>query len=185
MEVEGVIPIVNVFGEVTFGQVKCYNATETLTVAGDGKTFTVQDGGQVIMVAGVNIIYLPETRVYAGAYMHGFITTNSQYCGQQSPTLPSVVTASWEREAVVASPTLRIYPNPTSGAFTIEQQGDNLSQRLDIEIYGMRGERVMKELMLGEKSHEYSVTDLPHGLYFVKVSSGDTTQTFKLVKTKN
>jgi hypothetical protein len=42
----------------------------------------------------------------------------------------------------------------------------------------------MSGVMMGEKKHEFRVSDLPNGLYFVKVVADDYVETFKLVKTR-
>ena len=48
----------------------------------------------------------------------------------------------------------------------------------------MRGERVFKAEMVGEKLHEFSTSEMPTGLYFVKIIADDYTETVKLVKTR-
>jgi hypothetical protein len=193
MQVQGVSPVTAVTGIVMNGQDKCYNATQTLTVAGAGNIFNVQAGASVTMIAGHNILYLPGTSVMAGGYMHGYITTTEEYCGQQAPTLPTAVNSNEEpaqttqsseivKNQVIVS--ISLYPNPTSGNFTIEQKGGTLYDNLKVEVYGMRGERLMNGEMIGEKSHEFWLSNLPHGLYFVKVIAGEQVETFKLVKTR-
>jgi hypothetical protein len=48
----------------------------------------------------------------------------------------------------------------------------------------MRGERVFKAEMTGEKQHEFNTADIPTGLYFVKIVADNYTETIKLVKTR-
>ncbi len=62
------------------GQNSCFNAAQTIYIAGNGTTFSVQSGGSAMMIAGHNILYRPSTHIASGAYMHGYITTNGQYC---------------------------------------------------------------------------------------------------------
>jgi hypothetical protein len=38
--------------------------------------------------------------------------------------------------------------------------------------------------MAGEKKHEYMFSEMPPGLYFIKVMAGGTMETFKLIKTR-
>ena len=135
------------------------------------------------MIAGQNIRYLPGVSVHAGGYMRGFITINNQYCGQT----PSVVTVvAGEEETVIGSEqtSFTIYPNPTSGNFTLEQKGEKVYDKVNVEVYGMRGERLMNEELIGEKKHEFMFSDLPPGLYFIKVLANEYVETFKLIKSR-
>jgi hypothetical protein len=177
------IPASNVVsGIVANGQSKCYNALQTLTVAGGGTTFTIQNGGVATMIAGQNIRYLPGTTVQAGGYMHGYITVNNQYC-LQSPAMVTALTGGVEEVTFTSDVnSFIIYPNPTSGNFTLEQKSTRVYEKVVAEVYSMRGERLMTREMVGEKKHEFWTSDLPHGLYFVKIVADEYVETFKLVK---
>jgi hypothetical protein len=184
MDVMGVPVTVTVTGVVSNGETNCYNAIQTLTIAGNGTTFTVQNGGSATMIAGHNIRYLPGTTVQAGGYMYGYITTNSRYCGQ-APALVTVVAGEDELvPPAMEQSCFKLYPNPTSGNFTIELKGDINYDNVNVEVYSMRGERLMTEKIVGERKHEFWLPDLPHGLYYVKVVADDHLETFKLVKTR-
>ena len=153
-----------------------------MTIAGSGNPFTVENGASVTTIAGQNIRYLPNTKVLAGGYLHGFIS--DQYCGQQPPSIPSTAAGTGEQITVRQSTVFTIYPNPTSGTFTVEQKSGMDYSRVTVEIYGMRGDRLQSVAMIREKHHEFNVSDLPAGLYFVKIVAEDHNETIKLVKTK-
>ncbi len=160
----------------------CFDASNTITVAGGGNTFLVQNGGSARFIAGVQISFLPTTTVEPGGYMHAYITSTNAYCGTLPPSLVSTVTAGeQEQPSLAVSPKFNIYPNPTTGRFTLEQKGEKQYGKLKIEIYGMRGEKLLNAAMTGEKSHEFSLSEMPDGLYFVKVVAEDYAETLKLV----
>jgi hypothetical protein len=185
MQVNGVAGNSTATGVVANGDTKCYNALQTIIVAGGGTTFTVQNGGSATMIAGQNIRYMPGTTVQPGGYMHGYITTTSQFCGQQAPALPTVATGGDEQPALsMENPTFTIYPNPTSGNFTLEQKGENMKEDVKVEIFSMQGEKVLTGALTGERKHEFSVSGFAPGLYFVKVVAGDFVTTIKLIKTR-
>jgi len=184
MDVQGLPPVLTITGTVPGGTVRCYNATQTLTVAGNGTELIIQSGGSGTMIAGQNIRYLPGTNVQMGGYMHGYISTNNQYCGQRDPSIPTVVTGEDQLPLKSVNRSFKIYPNPTSGDFTVEQYGDQSYRIVRVEIFGMTGDRLLTGGMAGEKKHEFRTSDLPAGLYFVKVVAGDYVETFKLVKTR-
>jgi hypothetical protein len=182
MEVTGVSAEVTVSGIVAGGQTMCYNATQTITVAVAPATFTVQNGGSATMIAGQNIIYLPGTVVNEGGYMHGYIS--NIYCGQQAPSMVTMGTGNEEFTPVSKSASFGLYPNPTTGNFTLVQKGDQLFGNVKVDIYGMRGEKVLTTEIVGEKTHQFALANLPVGLYFVKLIAGEYTETIKLVITR-
>lgn len=170
-----------VTGSIAAGTPVCFNATNTITVG----PLAVPTGASVTFVAGQKISFLPGTAVAEGAYMHGYIAPNGPYCGG-APARPSVlaVTEPTTQYSSVEQINFSIFPNPTNGNFTLVQKGDKQFGNVKVEVYGMRGNRVLASQMIGEKQHEFSTSDLPVGLYFVKVVAEDYTETIKLIVTR-
>jgi len=182
MEVGGVPLSGNPTGIIPAGAERCFNATQTLTIAGSGNVFRVENGASVTMIAGQNIVYLPGTRVMPGGYMHGYIS--NQFCGQKSPTIPTLATNEESAPAPVETiAEFTVYPNPTSGMFTVEQKTGDGYDRISVEVYGMRGERVMTGEMTDTRRTSFDASGLPVGLYFVRITAEGRTSLFKLVKT--
>ncbi|MCX6307183.1 MAG: T9SS type A sorting domain-containing protein [Bacteroidetes bacterium] len=178
--VTDICPTVDVVGIVADGETMCYNASQTITVAGNGTTFTVNSGGHATMIAGQNIIYNPGTTVYAGGYMRGYISETDR-CGAKSASI--VNAGSGEDEQVFVQKTaFRLYPNPTTGTFTVEQTRGVLHEVVKVEIYSMLGGKVMTGQLNGETKREFSISEFPVGVYFVKVLAGSEAETIKLIK---
>ena len=169
--------MVVVAGEIT----TCYNALQTIYVAGGNTTFTVQPGGSATMIAGQNILYQPGTTVLSGGYMLGMISTGT-YCPGQAKSLISADAGSDENLLNINQVNFTIYPNPTTGNFTLVQKGDKLCGNVKVEIFSMRGEKVMTETIIGEKMHDFRFSDMATGLYFVKVVADGYVETMKLIK---
>jgi len=184
MEVLGLSGIVSVSGIVSPGKERCYSATQTLIIAGSGTSFFVETGGSATMIAGWNIRYMPGTTVQTGGYMHGYITTSNQFCHTKEPAIPSAITGEEPLLQDGGSIAFKIYPNPTKGNFTIEQTKGMPFELVTVEVYGTRGEKLMTGTMERERKHEFKATDLPYGLYFVRIMTENHTETFKLVKTR-
>lgn len=172
---------------ISAGQVTCFGASQTITLAGSGTTFTVQNGGSVNLVAGQNIQFLPGVAVLAGGYLYGRLSANGQYCGTSkstpgetftnpaTDTLPSMkqTTLTW----------FRVFPNPTTGEVHIqlEEHGDP-GMAVRVVVYNMVGKMVGKFESTGQRTFTISLGNCPVGLYQLHVMIGNRTGTVKIIK---
>ncbi|MCX6269459.1 MAG: T9SS type A sorting domain-containing protein [Bacteroidetes bacterium] len=159
----------------------CSNALQTITVAGGGTTYIVQATGSVTMIAGQKISYLNGTKVYLGGNLHGYITTSGQYCN----TLLAPMVASAVEEILPSSQDesfFKVYPNPTTGRFTLELSDENLSGQVYVALFGTCGEKILEDEMTGESKKEFSLSGKPTGFYFIRVVNGKNGLTKKILK---
>ncbi len=168
---------------VSNGEDICYDATQTITVAGGGTFFTVESGGSATMIAGQSIHYLPGTHIQNGGYLHGYITTTGQYC----ESLPPDNLIPEEPEEFLPAHSedhsfFKIYPNPTTGNFIIELNDENSMDKLYVTAYGMHGNIIFREEFTGGKKHEFSLSDKSSGMYFIRVITADQNNTKILIK---
>ncbi len=173
---------VNITGNVIPGQPECHNATQVITVAGNGSTFIVPNGASATMIAGQKIIYRPGTIVNSGGYMHGAITTTGQYCGMKAPVFDSVRSYGDKNTSNSEQSFFKIYPNPTTGNFILELKEETLPVTIRVEIYGSQGEKVFTKVLYGERRHEFTLSNVPAGVYFIRVISGFKTEAVKIIK---
>jgi hypothetical protein len=168
------------------GQALCYNATQTITVAGSGTTFTIASGGSATMIAGQKIDYLPVTKVYSNGYLHGYITYIGQYCipakysaaaTEEVPPPDSVIPAQNSGRIF-----FKVYPNPTSGTFTLEFTGSCDLREMIADIYGMLGDRVSNIRLSGQQKYILSLQGRPVGIYMLRVITGNEAGIVKIVK---
>lgn len=161
------------------GSSVCYDATNTITVAGAGTTFLVENGGSAVMIAGQKIRYLPGTRVMPGGYMHGYITTGGQYCN----TLPSPENSGTTATGVESQPgfMFKIYPNPTSGEVTIELK-EPKNQMVTVTAFGSMGNLILTEKLDGLNAKKISLTNQPAGIYFLRITQGDQQEIRKVIR---
>jgi len=163
----------------------CFEATQTITVAGGGTEFSILSGGIATMVAGQNIILLPVSKVYSGGYLHAYITTNNQYCSSLKNYL--VASGNETQDDEIPETTtddlfFRIYPNPTTGEITIVVSDEMKSSTANIHIYNMFGSAVLNDAMIGTGIKELSLQNLPKGIYIIQIISGDQIGTTKIIK---
>ncbi len=169
---------INVTGEVS--DQSCYNALQTITVAGSGTTFTVQNGGNAILIAGHNIKFLPTTITQSGGYLHGYIAPSGPWC--QTPSMPAVEMQVSEIPNEIQKSTLKVYPNPTTGNFILELPFDFLESTVTVDIYAMWGEKILTKEFKGQRNQEFSLSDKPFGVYCIRIVSGKRVETVKIIK---
>ncbi len=163
----------------------CFSAIQVLTVAGSGTNVTIENGGSVTFVAGQQISLLPGTTVVSGGYLHGFITINGQYC-TQLPN-PVVIAKSTGEETtsiseLTSSQSIRAYPNPTTGIFTVEVKGDDNAVMTKVEIFTISGMKVKTVNIDNERKHEFNLSGLNTGIYFIHVFTNERSEILKIVK---
>ncbi len=173
--------IIYVSGNIT--TTDCYNAHKTIYVGGAATPFTVVSGGAATFIAGESITFLEGTQVLPGGNMLAYISSGT-YCGGLIYYIPAVVPVQEEAPVKLEQTWFTIYPNPTSGNFTIVQKGDRQYGNVKVEVYGMRGNKVLNSNMTGIDKQEFATSGLPAGLYIIKVIADDYTETIKLIKTR-
>ena len=77
---------------------------------------------------------------------------------------------------------IKIYPNPTSGNFTLELNGYDKLEKLQVEIYGMTGEKFLSTEITGETKREFSLLNKPIGIYLIQVISTQGSVTSRIIK---
>ena len=170
---------------VSSNQIICWGASQVLTVGGTGP-FTVDPWGSATLIAGQKISLLPGVKVSENGYLHGYITSGCQYCnGFINAPAGSNITEMKETihpESIVLKQSFMVYPNPTSGIFTLELTNLETSGELDIEICSIHGEKMMKKKLSGSRSYVLSIAASLPGVYLLRVKSANSVETIKIIK---
>ncbi len=77
---------------------------------------------------------------------------------------------------------IKIYPNPTTGNFILDLMGGVPAENITVDIYGIWGEKVLSKVLNGDRKHEFSLSDRPTGVYFIRIITGDKAETLKIIK---
>jgi hypothetical protein len=174
------VPANLVLQNLTISDTRCYNATQTITVSGTGKTFVVTSTGKVTMIAGQKIRLLVGTKVSKYGYYHGYIST--QYCNTIPPAAGVIATGEQEIPADENTLGMKFYPNPTTGDFTLELTGDLPEGNTRAMIYDMQGKCVLNTDLTGLRSRLINIGDKPAGLYIIRVINDHRIFTGRIVK---
>lgn len=89
-------------------------------------------------------------------------------------------------QVVATSGAFRIYPNPTSGVFSVDLQNVRLNERDMLEVLDISGRRIMSELVgKGVSIKTIDLSAQTSGTYFVNIHQSGRVLREKLVLVKN
>lgn len=101
--------------------------------------------------------------------------------GVQQPYEISVITGIEEGDGI--EHTVKAYPNPTINKLTLEVKEFKIST-MTFQLYDMEG-KLLQSRKLTSKQTQISMSELPTGVYFLKVTqTQQAIKTFKIVKTQ-
>ncbi|MEI7725862.1 MAG: T9SS type A sorting domain-containing protein [Bacteroidota bacterium] len=163
-------------------QTNCYGTSGTLSVAGGGTFVEVQSGGTATFIAGHKISFLPGFLASEGSSVHGYITTNGQYCSIPAAPLIGSATGYENPQMNSESSFFKVYPNPTTGNFMVELPDMKPSETIHVDIYDVQGAKLIIKELKGKGSYQFDLSDYPAGVYLIRVFSGNKTGTVKLIK---
>jgi len=169
---------------VPTGLSTCEDAAQTIFVAGDTTEYIVESGADVTLVAGQNILLYPGTLVTSGAQFLAAITTNGNYCG----ALQSAMVANPPREESSEiipefnGRGFKVFPNPTSGKFTVQLEESAGNNQGYIQILGMLGNQIIFKELENSSQFNFDLTNQKSGIYIIRIIIGDHAESTKLFK---
>jgi parallel beta-helix repeat protein len=170
-----------------FGETGCFNAYDTITVAGGDITVEFRNGSSVDLIAEQSIIFLPGFHAVEGCSMNASITTDRTFCDGVSgsslvnqPFKKSLEKESfWEKQVVIPGEKfVKIFPNPSNGRFTIELS--NFENGASINVYNILGAKIYQSASKIKDNYEINLPGLKRGIYIVKVT-GEKEQVTKKI----
>ncbi len=180
----------------------CYNATEVVTISnaqvGSGSIgefragisinatdFTLLENATAYLYAGTNIVLGDGVHVSEGANFYAGIMEEITYCEQAA----AMVAAKSEEiiPAVIINPettesVFTLFPNPSTGRFTLLMKETDETSTINIEIFDMMGEKILQTQLFGQNHHEFDLTNSPKGIYILRILNGKQTSIEKLIK---
>ncbi len=114
-----------------------------------------------------------------------YILQQTSPCGILKDTV--VVTIGGCTVAVEESnktPSFKLYPNPSSGEFTLELDLKT-NDKVTIEVYNLLGEKVLEQKvngMTGKNKYQIDLTKTTDGIYFVTTHFGNESLFAKIIK---
>ena len=76
---------------------------------------------------------------------------------------------------------IKIYPNPTKGDITFEIQNLPEGKTANMKLYDISGALVLQKTNIKDKEY-LNISNWPEGVYIAKISAGDSTTEWKIIK---
>lgn len=157
--------------------IECFDATNNITVSNT----VIENGANVEFRAGVSIYFLDGFVVETGGSMHALIT--DVYCQSPAMMRSGEDRIAHERDIVSDSePFFRVFPNPTTGKFMVRLNKNESFTGISVELFSMVGERIIYAQLSGRQDYEFDLSDMPIGVYFVRLIDGNKVATERVVK---
>ena len=160
----------------------CFNAEDTLNVAGNGSTVLIENGGDATFIAGGIIIFNPGFEAESGSTVDAHITLTSTYCGTLFPSILANIEELEDNPFEEVEHGINIYPNPTTGQFNIDFMG-NPYPDAEVYIISFRGEKIHKMNTQNNNKIVVDLSYLPDGIYLVVIKTANKIITKRIVKT--
>jgi len=167
--------------EISNGMNSCFDALNTITVAGNGSFFHVTGGSYVTFIAGMNILFMPGTHIYNGGMMHGYIAPTGPFCGTMAPSFINVTAGIEDPVDPITNQRILIYPNPTTGKITLEFVPENLRSGARIYLYSMNGAEVLQKDLPQMKKETFTLDFLTPGIYLCRIVYNGKQELVKIV----
>jgi hypothetical protein len=158
------------------GSIECFDALDTILVAGNGTSVTFESGSSIDLIAGKSIRFLPGFHAHEGNTTHAWISTNGEFCFPSGASVVSnspinksefIVNEEYVSHNNAIEKQLKVFPNPNNGRFTIKVEG--LDQASQLVIYNLLGAIVHQDIIHSQQSID--ISDKQPGLYLVKISN--------------
>ena len=170
---------------IAAGEQVCYEAGETIILAGDDTWFTAEADSEVFLAAGETIIMRPGTHLQAGSYVHAFIDEEGGFCfTEQSVVVNNIRIQHGTKgdEQGLYEPLFEAYPNPTTGIVWLEIADHNVSNTYRLSVFGITGTRFMERELTGASLYMLDLSDLPGGMYLLRVSNSYYEHTRRIIR---
>ncbi len=173
-------------------QVTILNGAEADFISGKNITIhpsfsglIIEAGGTASIHASQNIVFKPNVKINAGAFLRARIA-DLPYCCQPTPLMAAKETE--ERADDEALPLtdhseafFYAYPNPTSGWLSLHF--DDISEASGIlEIYNLMGNRVLESQFCGHQQFDMDLSVIPNGIYLLRVIRENRSSVIRVIK---
>ncbi len=163
---------------VVSGDEACFDAVNTLSIAGDGSSVIVENNATANFISSGNIVFLPGFHAEEGSNVRGYIGGPEDFC---TPVLKSVDAEVQEEQSYVSSiqalnDKFKIY---FSEGF-IQLSGEVRNGSI-LGIYDIGGRKLGEHKLMGGSLNSIPTSGLQSGVYLLRVLDCSELYTGKIV----
>ncbi|MBN1927317.1 MAG: PKD domain-containing protein [Prolixibacteraceae bacterium] len=169
----------------------CFNASNTILVAGDGTDVIFENGSGATLIAGHSIRFLHGFMAQPGSHVDAHITITNSFCNelQGQHIVENTQPGIYKNKIVennktipendIDAPLVKIYPNPSMGIVNIEWL--NIETHVLITLYNSTGAKLIQESFSNDRFASFNLTKYRKGILFVNVQTNSSEHTQKIV----
>jgi len=186
----GLVPRILAVSDTTLHEsnIACFNALDTVIVAGDETNVILESASSVEIIAGKTIRFMPGFHAREGSNLFGHITTNNTFClyeksqgiehFETEKSEPISITADTSTIITITQKQAKIYPNPNNGQFIVDMnQFEGISKIMITTTSGV----VVYKAQTEDKTIQIELNHLSKGLYFVNIENRKYHQCNKII----
>lgn len=161
------------------GQSHCFDAIQTIWVAGGESEFIVEENGEANLLAGSKIALMNGTWAKPGSYLHAAISQT--YCA----SMPVKQQSQLANEAWLEQnhPTFfTVYPNPAADLLNIRFHTGSDNKATTVRICDLTGRQVLLSTLGTESAGCAFPLSLKPGIYILYVNRGNLSGVTKFIK---
>jgi len=162
----------------------CFEAKNTITVAGNQSIVWIKSGSEASFIAGEKVVFSPGFEADTGSIVHASITTACHFCSNQESIVANPILV----EEIDTIPNylnydapILIYPNPTSGLLAIDLPETLIYENYRIEVYDYLG-RLVKKKNIHDRKEYIDLSMNQNGMYFIIIRNTDSIFRIKVIK---
>jgi len=181
-----------VLGENSFGCVRSatvtvnVNSLPIVTAAGPtemckGESITLTGGGAVTYAWASSSTFIQAPQAIVNPMVTTTYTltgTDGNGCAGKTTHAVTVNECVGINQITTTLSGIKVYPNPTSGVFTVELKNASVKT---IQVTDLTGRVIMTNASSNEKI-DVNINTLANGIYYVKIQSDNTVEVIKVVK---
>jgi hypothetical protein len=139
------------------------------------------------LVAGQNILIHPGFTVLPGGYLLARIDDDGNFCNaaptkESGLTLNGLTISESQPTQVNKDQFFKVYPNPTTGAFTLELSEEPGGNKVRVQCYNLMGALIMDKTVDAGRTHRLTLENQAPGMYVIKVIQNGATGMEKIIR---
>ncbi len=176
LDFKGIFNGGNPLSDLTLCNAVLYGMTEIGGSCNDGLIFAIDTNGNRFK----RIIHFNDTNgnlgvgklILLGHDLYGMTPQGGKYgigvVFRVDTNLIDKDSATFVEELLMLSTSVSLFPNPSSGSFTLSLA--NVKEKCEVEIYDVMGERLLKQILRStQDDNVIKLTSQPNGVYFYRV----------------